>query len=110
MLYMMAMDYLPIQVTSVPCECVFLSAKEMDTTKRNQISLVLMEALQLLKFSIKKEHLNFMDGWLTSEAAMSGVLKPTDAPLGSLFLGNPNMLRIEPRLLLTSYDYGVRGT
>ena len=90
MLYMMAMDYLPIQVTSVPCECVFLSAKEMDTTKRNQISLVLMEALQLLKFSIKKECLNFMDGWLTSEAAMSGVLKPTDAPLGSLFLGDPD--------------------
>ncbi len=49
-----------------------------------------MEALQLLKFSIKKERLNFMDGWSTSEAAMSGVLKPTDAPLGSLFLGDPD--------------------
>ena len=39
-----------------------------------------------------KECLNFMDGWLTSEAAMSGVLKPTDAPLGSLFLGDPDTM------------------
>ncbi len=31
-----------------------------------------------------------MDGWLTSEVAMSGVSKPTDAPLGSLFLGDPD--------------------
>jgi len=86
----MAMDYLPIQATSVPCERVFSSAKETDTAKRNQISPVLMEALQLLKFSIKKERLNFMDGWSTSEAAMIGVSKPTDTPLGSLFLGDPD--------------------
>jgi hypothetical protein len=36
-----------------------------------------MEALQLLKFSLKKEHLNFMAGWSTSETAMSGVSKLT---------------------------------
>src|SRR5712672_4748346 len=74
MLFAMAMDYLPIQATSVHCERVFSSAKEMDTNKRNRISPVLMEALQLLKFSLKKEHLNFMDGWSTPEAAMLGVL------------------------------------
>jgi hypothetical protein len=33
-----------------------------------------MEALQMLKYSRKKECLNFMDGWPTSEAVMSGVL------------------------------------
>ncbi|KAH9179482.1 hypothetical protein EDB89DRAFT_2062548 [Lactarius sanguifluus] len=66
----MAMDYLPIQAMSVPCECVFSSAKETDTARQNWISLVLMEALQLLKFALKKERLNFMDGWSTSEEAI----------------------------------------
>jgi hypothetical protein len=87
----MAMDYLPIQATSVPCERVFSSAKETDTAKQNRISPVLMEALQLLKFSLKKECLNFVNGWPTSEAAMgegSGS-KPT-ADLSSLFVGNPD--------------------
>ncbi len=66
------MDYLPIQATSVPCECVFLSAKETDTAKRNCISPVLMEALQLLKFLLKKQHLNFISGWAVSEEDMVG--------------------------------------
>jgi hypothetical protein len=84
------MDYLPIQATSVPCERVFSSAKETDTAKRNQISPVLMEALQLLKFSLKKERLNFMAGWSTSETAMSGVSEPIHDLLGSLFVGDPD--------------------
>ena len=44
--------------------------------KRNRMSPVLMEALQLLKFSLKKEHLNFMAGWATSEDAMCVAHKP----------------------------------
>jgi hypothetical protein len=44
-----------------------------------------MEALQLLKFSLKKECLNFMAGWSTLETAMSGVSKPTH-DLSSLFV------------------------
>ena len=71
------MDYLPVQATSVPCERVFSSAKDTDTAKRNRISPVLMEALQMLKFSIKKERLNFMKGWSTHEADMSEVSKET---------------------------------
>ena len=35
-----------------------------------------MEALQLLKHALRKEHLNFMAGWKTSDDAMSGVSKP----------------------------------
>ncbi|KAH8997018.1 hypothetical protein EDB86DRAFT_2759154, partial [Lactarius hatsudake] len=69
-LYDMAMDFLPIQATSVPCECVFSSAKETDTAKRDWVNSVLMEALQMLKFSLKKERLDFTMGWSTSEAAM----------------------------------------
>lgn len=29
-----------------------------------------MEVLQMLKFHLKKERLNFMDGWITSEKEM----------------------------------------
>ena len=68
---MMAMDYLPIQATSVPCERVFSSAKDTDTAKRNRINPILMEALHLLKFSLKKERLDFSAKWATSEADMS---------------------------------------
>ena len=71
------MDYLPVQATSVPCECVFSSVKETDTAKQNRISPVLMEALQLLKFYLKKECLNFSAGWETSEEAMGVVRKST---------------------------------
>ena len=66
------MDYLPIQATSVPCERVFSSAKETDTAKRNRMSPVLMEALQLLKFLLKKQRLDFISGWAVSEEDMVG--------------------------------------
>lgn len=82
----MAMDYLPVQATSVPCERVFSSAKDTDTAKRNRISANLMEALQMLKYSLRKDRLNFMDGWRTLEAAME-VPKP-NGDLGSLFASN----------------------
>jgi hypothetical protein len=67
----MAVDYLPIQASSVPSERVFSSSGETDTPKRNRISPVLMEALQLLKFGLKKARLDFMDGWVTSEKLMN---------------------------------------
>jgi hypothetical protein len=72
MLFAIAMDYLPIQATSVPCERVFSSAKETDTAKRNRMSPVLMEALQLLKFLLKKQRLDFISGWAVSEEDMVG--------------------------------------
>ena len=97
------MDYLPVQATSVPCERVFSSAKETDTNKRNRMSPVLMEALQLLKFSLKKERLNFMNGWSTSEAAMLGVSQPTDL-LGSLFVDNTDNVMDKILNSFSSYD------
>ena len=69
------MDYLPIQASSVPCERVFSSAGETDTKKRNRISPALMEALQMLKFLLKKKRLDFTAGWKTAEAAMLGEIK-----------------------------------
>ena len=53
------MDYLPIQASAVPCERVFSSSAETDSKKRNRLGPALMEALQILKFSLKKSHLDF---------------------------------------------------
>jgi hypothetical protein len=66
----MAMDYLPIQATSVPCERVFSSCAETDTKRRNRISPLLMEALQMLKFHLKKKRISFTEGWVTPESEM----------------------------------------
>jgi hAT family C-terminal dimerisation region len=70
-LFKMAMDYLPIQASAVPCERIFSSSAETDTKKRNRISPLLMEALQMLKFYLKKERLNFAESWVTPESQMT---------------------------------------
>lgn len=64
------MDYLPIQASSVPCERVFSSSAETDTKKRNRTSPILQEALQMLKYGLRTEALNFMTGWLTSDESL----------------------------------------
>ena len=58
----MAMDYLPIQATSVPCERIFSSSAETDTKRRNRINPILMEALQMEKLFHKKRRLAFTEG------------------------------------------------
>jgi hypothetical protein len=67
----MAMDYLPIQATAVPCERVFSSSAETDTKRRNRISSPLMEALQMQKFQFKQERLDFMRDWMTEEKQLA---------------------------------------
>jgi hypothetical protein len=64
------MDFLPIQASAVPCERVFSSSSETDTKKRNRTSPVLMEALQVVKFLLKKDRLNFTKGWGASQKDM----------------------------------------
>jgi len=68
--FAIALDYLPIQASAVPCERVFSSSAETDTKRRNRIHPVLMEALQMLKFSSKNKNLNFMEGLKTLEDEM----------------------------------------
>lgn len=84
-LYKMAMDYLPIQATSVPSERVFSSAADTDTKKRNHITPALMEALQILKFAYRRQDLSFTLGWSSTEA---DIVKETndkqEDPLGEL--------------------------
>ena|SRR6267378_3101970 len=70
-IFKIAIDYLPIQASAVPCERAFSSSAETDTKKRNRINPGLMEALQMLKFALKKQRpLDFMKGWATSEDEM----------------------------------------
>lgn len=60
---MLAVDVLAIQGSSVPCERVFSSGKETMSARRNRIRYDLMEALQMLKFSINHgNELNFTAG------------------------------------------------
>jgi hypothetical protein len=58
----LAMDVLPIQDSAVPCERVFSSGALTDTARRNKLSPELMEALQMLKFALKKSRLDFTAG------------------------------------------------
>ncbi|KIM53028.1 hypothetical protein SCLCIDRAFT_38357, partial [Scleroderma citrinum Foug A] len=58
-IFRIAMDYFVIQATSVPCEHVFSSSAKTNTKRHNHIGPTLMEALQMLKFSLKKQQLHF---------------------------------------------------
>jgi hypothetical protein len=57
------MDIIPIQASAVPCERIFSSAKETMAARRNRIKSDLMEAIQLLKFTIRNgRSLDFTSG------------------------------------------------
>ena len=53
-LFAAALDFLPIQGSAVPCERVFSLVKETMSPRRNRINAELMEALQMLKFTINR--------------------------------------------------------
>ncbi|KAI6108810.1 hypothetical protein EDD16DRAFT_1424827, partial [Pisolithus croceorrhizus] len=56
-IFEIAMDYLPIQATAVPCKCIFASTVSTHTTGGNLIGPTLMEAVQMLKVHLKKKQL-----------------------------------------------------
>jgi hypothetical protein len=65
------MDYLPVQASSVPCERAFSSGAETDTPRRNRLSPLLMEALQMLKFAYRAEPFDFTADLITPEADLT---------------------------------------
>jgi hAT family C-terminal dimerisation region len=77
-LFAIAMDYIPIQASSVPCERAFSSSAETDTKKHNCMGPILMECLQMIKFAIKKECLDLTSGLLTAKFDMLDKENPGD--------------------------------
>ncbi|KIK14138.1 hypothetical protein PISMIDRAFT_117578 [Pisolithus microcarpus 441] len=69
-IFCITMDYLPIQASSVPHEHIFSSSSGTTTKCQNCISPILMEALQMLKFFLKKECLDFSKGWAVLQKDM----------------------------------------
>ncbi|KIK76463.1 hypothetical protein PAXRUDRAFT_95380, partial [Paxillus rubicundulus Ve08.2h10] len=59
LLSQVAMDVLPAQASSIPCECAFSSSKETCALQQNNLSPHLPEALQVLKFKYKQKGLSF---------------------------------------------------
>src|SRR6266481_834794 len=68
--YLATLDYLPIQASSVPSKHVFSSSAETDTKRRNRLRPLLMEAIQMLKYSIKGCCLDFGTAWVTDESLL----------------------------------------
>lgn len=103
MLFKIAMDYLPIQASSVPCKWIFSSSAETNTKKRNRIGPLLMETLQMLKFHIKKERLSFTKDWITPDAQM--LQDELDDDLLDLLLrGNPASIQDGLNYIIQTMD------
>ncbi|KAF8549587.1 hypothetical protein OG21DRAFT_1421060, partial [Imleria badia] len=49
-LYHVALDVLPVQASSIPCERVFSFGKDTDTARRNSLSLKMPEVFQVSIF------------------------------------------------------------
>lgn len=78
------MDYLPIQASSVPCERVFSSSAETDTVRRNRLTPVMFEALQMTKYAIWNDLMDFTSQYITPESDLVPRSAGTRALLGSL--------------------------
>jgi hypothetical protein len=90
----MALDFLPIQASSVASERAFSSAAETDTKRRNRLDPTFMEALQMVKAAVRKDGSSSdWDKWVTPTSMMTRV-GPTGMrdPLASVLQGNQAVL------------------
>ncbi|KZT20136.1 hypothetical protein NEOLEDRAFT_1076176, partial [Neolentinus lepideus HHB14362 ss-1] len=50
LLYRVALDILPVQASAIPCERVFSSRRETDTSHHSRLSEFMFKVLQILKY------------------------------------------------------------
>lgn len=63
----MALDILPAQASTIPCEHIFSSSKEICTLRHSLLSSLMLEVLQVLKHIYKAKRLDFASHWVTHE-------------------------------------------
>jgi len=91
-----ALDVLPCQASSVPCERLFSASKQVATDRRARLGAVMFEVLLIMKFAWKKdlkdiaawnsmqiEEINLMEfeEWLESEVELLQWEKSDDIEL-----------------------------
>jgi hypothetical protein len=69
----MAMDILPIQGSSVPCERIFSSAKETLTPRRSRLKPDIVEAVQMIKYALKGQDTIALD--FTEQFSQDSVIR-----------------------------------
>lgn len=87
------MDVLPAQASAVPCERVFSSSKETDTARRNNLSPIMMEILQFLKFTYRRDRLSFFGDLVCTESELLIIDIPPDTIAHCIAHGDINTLK-----------------
>ena len=74
----MALDILPIQALSIPCESSFSSVAEIFTRRRRPVGPTLVEAIQLLKSWNRDQRLDFTSPWKTLQGSTGPLIADAD--------------------------------
>ncbi|KZP23230.1 hypothetical protein FIBSPDRAFT_737826 [Athelia psychrophila] len=74
----MALDVLPVQASAVPCERVFSSSKETDALRRSNLSPIVMEMLQILKYRFRRDRISFTEDLVTDERELTVIDIPKE--------------------------------
>ncbi|KAH8991113.1 hypothetical protein EDB86DRAFT_2806845 [Lactarius hatsudake] len=111
-MFKVAVDILPVQVSSVPCERIFSSNKETCALRRNILSSALLEILQVLKHVYEQGRFDFTSGLLVAtedDYSIESAAVQRQRLMSSFLLGKKDELLdlsrsmeliIVPRLLL----------
>jgi hypothetical protein len=67
LLFPIALDVLPVQVSAFPCERIFSSSKETCALRRSLLSASTLEVLQFLNQLYKGKHLQFVSHLVAKE-------------------------------------------